>query len=114
MATGVEVFPPPDERLTAWEWARRNLFDGRWNTLLTLLTAGTLLFFASMILRWAAGAHWSVITDNPRFWLMGLMPVELAPRAYWAGGLVAVAVLLTAVGVRVRVQSRILFGLWAG
>jgi len=67
-----------------------------------------------MILRWAARAHWSVITDNPRFWLMGLMPVELAPRAFWAGGLVAAAALLTLGGVRVRVAPRVLFGLWVG
>src|SRR3989304_2779877 len=81
MAARVEVLRPPDERLTAWQWARRNLFDGLWNSLLTLLTVAALLFFASMILRWAARAPWSVITDNPRFWLMGLLPVELAPRA---------------------------------
>ena len=114
MAARVEVLRPPDERLTAWQWARRNLFDGLWNSLLTLLTVAALLFFASMILRWAARAHWSVITDNPRFWLMGLMPVELAPRAFWAGGLVAAAALLTLGGVRVRVAPRVLFGLWVG
>ena len=114
MAARVEVLRPPDERLTAWQWARRNLFDGLWNSLLTLLTVAALLFFASMILRWAARAHWSVITDNPRFWLMGLMPVELAPRAFWAGGLVAAAALLTLGGVRVRVAPRVVFGLWVG
>ena len=114
MATRVEALPPPDERLTTWQWARRNLFDGWWNTLLTLLTAAALLFLASVILRWAARAHWSVVVENPRFWLIGLMPVELAWRAYWAGGLVAAAVLLTVVGVRGRVGPRVLFGLWAG
>src|SRR3989337_1873510 len=114
MAARVEVLRPPDERLTAWQWARRHPFDGLWNSLLTLLTVAALLFFASMILRWAARAHWSVITDNPRFWLMGLMPVELAPRAFWAGGLVAAAALLTLGGVRVRVAPRVLFGLWVG
>src|SRR3970282_2717851 len=114
MAARVEVLRPPDERLTAWQWARRNLFDGLWNSLLTLLTVAALLFFASMILRWAARAHWSVITDNPRFWLMGLMPVELAPRAFWAGGLMAAAALLTLGGVRVRVSSRVLVCLLFG
>ncbi len=114
MAARVEVLVPPEERLSTWQWARRNLFDGLWNSLLTLLTVAALLFFASMILRWAARAHWSVITDNPRFWLMGLMPVELAPRAFWAGGLVAAAALLTLGGVRVRVAPRVLFGLWVG
>jgi len=114
MATRVEVLPAPEERLSAWQWARRNLFDGWLNTLLTLLTGAALVSFVSAILRWAARAHWSVITDNPRFWLMGLMPVELAPRAFWAGGLVAAAALLTLGGVRVRVAPRVLFGLWVG
>src|SRR3989337_4348729 len=114
MAARVEVLRPPDERLTAWQWARRNLFDGLVNTVLTLFTGAALVSFVAAILRWAARAHWSVITDNPRFWLMGLMPVELAPRAFWAGGLVAAAALLTLGGVRVRVAPRVLFGLWVG
>ncbi len=114
MAARVEVLAPPEERLSTWQWARRNLFDGLWNSLLTLLTGAALLFFASMILRWAARAHWNVITDNPRFWLIGLMPVELAPRAFWAGGLMTMAALLTLGGVRVRVAPRVLFGLWVG
>src|SRR3989304_5367194 len=114
MATRVEVLPAPEERLRAWPWGRRNLFDGWLNPLLTLLTGAALVSFVSAILRWAAGAHWSVVADNPRFWLIGLMPVELAPRAFWAGGLVAGAALLTAVGVRARVAPLVLIGLWAG
>lgn len=114
MATRVEALLPPDERFTPWAWARRNLFDGWWNAALTILTAGALIFAASTILRWALAADWTVVTDNPRFWLIGLMPVELARRAYWAGGLVVVAVLLTAMGVRLRVRPRVLLGLWAG
>lgn len=114
MVTRVEALLPPDERFTPWAWARRNLFDGWWNAALTILTAGALIFAASTILRWALAADWTVVTDNPRFWLIGLMPVELARRAYWAGGLVVVAVLLTAMGVRLRVRPRALLGLWAG
>src|SRR3972149_11977223 len=114
VAARVEVLAPPDERLSPWQWARRNLFDGLWNSLLTLLTVAALLFFASMILRWGARAHWNIITDNPRFWLIGLMPVELAPRAFWAGGLMTAAALLTLGGVRGRVAPRVLFGLWVG
>lgn len=114
MVTRVEALLPPDERFTPWAWARRNLFDGWWNAALTILTAGALIFAASTILRWALAADWTIVTDNPRFWLIGLMPVELARRAYWAGGLVVVAVLLTAMGVRLRVRPRVLVGLWAG
>ncbi len=114
MATHVEALLPPDERLTPWDWARRNLFDGWWNTILTAGVTAALLLASVGIVGWATRAHWSVVTDNPRFWLMGLMPVELARRAYWAGGLVAVAALLTVLGARVRVRPRTLVGLWVG
>lgn len=114
MATRAEVLLPPDERLTPWAWSRRNLFDGWWNTLLTAGTAAALLFAAIGIVRWGAGARWSVVTNNTRFWLIGLMPVELARRAYWAGGLVVVAALLTALGLRAKVRPRTLVSLWGG
>ncbi len=114
MAVRADVLLPPDQRLTAWEWARRNLFDGWWNAALTIASTAALLFAATSILRWAAQANWNVITDNPRFWLVGLMPVEFARRAYWAGGLVVLAAILTAIGARARVHTRTLVGLWGG
>jgi general L-amino acid transport system permease protein len=114
VATRADVLLPPDERLTAWAWARRNLFDGWWNAALTIVTGAALLFAGSAVLRWTAGAHWAVVAENPRFWLIGLMPVELAPRAFWAGGLVAVAAALTVLGIRVRVRPPTLVGLWGG
>jgi general L-amino acid transport system permease protein len=114
MTTRADVLLPPDERLKAWAWARRNLFDGWWNAALTIVTGAALLLVGSAVLRWTAGAHWAVVTENPRFWLIGLMPVELAPRAFWAGGLVAVAAALTVLGIRVRVRPATLVGLWSG
>jgi general L-amino acid transport system permease protein len=114
VATRADVLLPPDERLTAWTWARRNLFDGWWNAALTIVTGGALLSIGMGILRWTARAHWAVVTNNPRFWLIGLMPVELVPRAFWAGGLVAVAAALTVLGIRVRVRPPTLVGLWGG
>src|SRR3972149_4935077 len=95
MATRVEALPPPDERLTTWQWARRNLFDGWWNTLLTLLTAAVLLFFASVILRWAARAPWGVgVRVGPRvlfgLWagiIMGVIWVMSPVRLDQIGGL---------------------------
>lgn len=112
MATHVEVLAPPEEQLTFLQWVRRNLFDGTWSTLLTVVATSVLLGVAAVIVRWASRAHWNVITDNPRFWLVGAMPVELAPRAFWAGGLVVVAAALTVTGVRLRVRPRVLVGLW--
>ncbi len=114
MATRVEVLLPPEARVSAWRWVQRNLFDGAWNTVLTVVTAGTVLLFAGRVWEWAAHAHWAVITRNLRFWLIGLMPVELAGRAFWAGGLIAVMALLTASGLRARVRPVTLVGAWGG
>ncbi len=112
MATRVDVLAPPAERLTVREWARRNLFDGVGNSLLTVATAAGLLAAAASLARWAARAHWAVVTENLRFWLVGLMPVEMVWRAYWAGGLVAAMGGLTVVGLRARVAGRRLAAAW--
>jgi His/Glu/Gln/Arg/opine family amino acid ABC transporter permease subunit len=113
MATHVEVLAPPDQRLGPLAWLQQNLFAGVWNTLLTLVTGVVLAAGAVRLGRWVVRARWAVVVDNPRFWLVGPMPLEYAARAYWAGGLIAAAALLTAVGVRTRVAARVLIGLWA-
>jgi His/Glu/Gln/Arg/opine family amino acid ABC transporter permease subunit len=113
MATHVEVLAPPDQRLGPLAWLQQNLFAGVWNTLLTLVTGVVLAAGAVRLGRWVVRARWAVVVDNPRFWLVGPMPLEYAARAYWAGGLIAAAALLTAVGVRARVAARVLIGLWA-
>jgi His/Glu/Gln/Arg/opine family amino acid ABC transporter permease subunit len=113
MAVHVEVLAPPDQRLGPLAWLQQNLFAGVWNTLLTLVTGVVLAVSAVRLGRWVVRARWAVVVDNPRFWLVGPMPLEYAARAYWAGGLIAAAALLTAVGVRARVAARVLIGLWA-
>ncbi len=114
MVTQFHVLMPPSERLTPWQWVHHNLLDGWWNAALTAATAGLLGWAILGMLRWAVQAHWGVVVDIPRLWLVGLMPVELARRAYWAGGLVVLAVVLTVLGVRTRVRPRPLIGLWGG
>jgi len=112
MVSRVDVLPPPEARLTVREWVARNLFDGAWNSLLTLVTAAAIVAAAVRLVRWAAHAPWGVVVDNPRFWLLGPLPVEWTARAYGAGGLVAAAAVLTAAGVRARVRLRPLLALW--
>lgn len=114
MATRVEAVSPPEQRIAPWEWAHRNLFNGVGNSLLTVITAAALAAFITTVVRWARTAHWQVIADNLRFWLVGLMPVELVRRALWAGGLVAMMVVLTVVGLRFRVRPRTLVATWVG
>jgi len=114
MATRVEILVPPGDRLSPVQWAQRNLFDGVWNTVLTLITAAVLLLALTRIAAWIATAHWGVVTDNLRFWVVGLMPVEYVGRALWAGGLVALMVILTYTGVRARVRGLTLAAGWGG
>src|SRR5438552_10527501 len=105
---------PPQIRLSAREWAQRNLFNGTWNTLLTVATFVLLMLVATRLAQWTTHAHWGVIADHPRFWLIGLMPVGLAARAYWAGGLIAVMVPVTVLLARARVQLAALGSAWGG
>lgn len=114
MATHVEFLSPPEEHLSPRQWAQQNLFGGIWNTLLTIVSAAFLAAVFARVARWAVEAHWGIVVDNPRFWLVGPMPVEFAPRAFWAGGLVVIAAVLTGLGMRVRVPARSIVGLWAG
>ncbi len=114
MATRVEALTPPEERLTLLRWVQHNLFDGLWNAILTVTTSVALVAAGVGIARWVAGADWSVVTDNLRFWLVGLMPVEYVGRALWAGGLIAITALLTAVGLRAHVRPRTIAAAWGG
>ncbi|MDR7486062.1 MAG: amino acid ABC transporter permease [Armatimonadota bacterium] len=114
MSTPAVVLAPPEQRSAPLEWLRRNLFDGWLNTALTVVVAACLLWAAGLIGRWAAGAHWDVVTRNLRLWAVGLLPLAHVWRAWWAGGLVAAAAVLTVIGVRARVRPRALAGLWVG
>src|SRR2546428_10081043 len=99
-----QVLAPPQTRLSTREWLQHNLFDGIWNTLFTVVIAALLALVLARVGPWIARAHWGVIADHPRFWLIGLMPVALGLRAYLAGGLLALMALLTLLWVRARVR----------
>lgn len=114
MAVQAQAALPPDQRVSVVQWVRKNLLDGWWNTILTLITVMVLVRVGVAVGAWAIRSSWEIVTNNPRFWLVGLMPVEFARRAFWAGGLVAAAAALTYAGVRVRVRPRVYAGLWTG
>lgn len=87
---------PPATQVGVLGWTKKNLFDGPWNTALTLL----ILFFLWKVIpplinwffiesRWAStsaecyaadGACWSIITYNIRFIIFGLFPPHLQWR----------------------------------
>lgn len=114
MATRAAVLPPPQERPGPYEWAQHNLFDGWLNSAVTIGTAAFLAWFGSLVWRWAAAAQWDIVTANLRLWIVGLLPLPHVWRAWWAGGLVVMAAVLTTVGVSARAPSRALAGLWVG
>ena len=115
MAARIEALPPSrEDRLGALAWLHHNLFDGWGSVLLTLATGAGLVGVLRMVVRWAIHAHWDVVTENPRFWMVGLLPLQHVWRAWWAAGLVGVAILLTILGARAGAARRTLLALWAG
>ncbi|MCG8567439.1 MAG: amino acid ABC transporter permease [Desulfobacterales bacterium] len=84
---------PPVTRRGAIGWAKEHLFDGVFNTLLTLAVLGLLLKLVPPFFKWAIldsvwfstgqvckecpGACWSVIFKNMRFLIFGFYPNDL-------------------------------------
>ncbi|MFZ2445442.1 MAG: amino acid ABC transporter permease [Syntrophobacteraceae bacterium] len=87
-----EEIKPPVTSIGVIGWARKNLFSGKFNSLLTLLILFVLYETVPPFVRWAfvnsvwftgsqackeaAGACWSVVTNNVRFILFGFYPYE--------------------------------------
>jgi len=87
-----ETVKPPLTQVGALGWMRANLFNGRLNSLLTLLTllllwkvvpplvdwalVGSVWFAPPGACRDAGGACWSIITQNIRFILFGFFPYD--------------------------------------
>jgi general L-amino acid transport system permease protein len=99
-AVQAEELRPPVTQIGVIGWARHNLFNGVFNSILTLVT----LFFLGKVVpplfRWAlidsawhttgqacrqaAGACWSIISMNYRFILFGFYPYEQQWRPFLA------------------------------
>ncbi len=114
MATYAGALPPPQNRPGPLAWAHQNLFDGWFNGVLTIGTGTLLIWFAGVLWRWTADAHWEIVTANLRLWVVGLLPLGLVWRAWWAGALLLIAVALTAAALKARAAPRVLAGLWVG
>jgi general L-amino acid transport system permease protein len=84
-----ELKPPPSET-GVLGWMKKNLFDGFFNSLLTIATLYLLWELVPAFVRWAfidsvwfadscsqsSGACWAVITENFRFILFGIYPYD--------------------------------------
>jgi len=90
--TQIEEVKPPITSVGVIGWARNNLFNGWFNSILTLVTLFFLGKTVPPLLRWAfvnsawnttgqgcreaAGACWSIISTNFRFIIFGFFPYE--------------------------------------
>ena len=90
--TPAERLKPPVTSVGAIGWMRSNLFDGYFNSLLTIVTLYALWTMIPPLLRWAfldsawtssgqgcrtaTGACWAIVTENLRFILFGFFPHE--------------------------------------
>jgi len=90
--TEVETLKPPITSIGPIGWVKNNLFNGVLNSILTLVTLFFLWKTVPALLRWAfidsawhttgqacrqaAGACWSIISNNYRFILFGFYPYD--------------------------------------
>jgi general L-amino acid transport system permease protein len=95
-----EVLKPPATSVGVIGWMRANLFNGWFNSILTVVTLFFLWKTVPPLIRWAlidsvwnttgaecrdaAGACWSVITSNFRFIIFGFYPYDLHWRPFLA------------------------------
>jgi general L-amino acid transport system permease protein len=112
----------------SWEWARVNLFNSIFNSVLTLVIAYAIVRLAIPLLNWAivdatfsapndaackarGGACWAFIGDWWKFLLFGRFPEE----SRWRPALVIVIfVAMMLVSSRARLGGKALLGMWAG
>ncbi len=90
--TRIEEIKPPVTDVGVIGWLRQNLFNGVFNSIATILILGFLIKLIPQFIQWAfidsvwftsgqechqaAGACWSVITQNIRFTIFGYFPYE--------------------------------------
>lgn len=96
----VEELKPPIINIGIIGWIRVNLFNGVFNSILTIVTLFLLWKTVPTVLRWAfidstwiangaacrkaSGACWSVISTNIRFIIFGFYPYDLQWRPFFA------------------------------
>lgn len=77
-------------------WARRNLFSGPLNVLISVVLIPLTVYILYGSLHWMfLSARWAVITDNLSVLMIGTFPQEAAWRAWSAAGLLAAQVGIT-------------------
>ncbi len=90
--TETKVIKPPATEVGVFGWMKKNLFNGVFNSIATILILGFAIQFIPQFIQWAfidsvwftsgqechqaKGACWSVVTQNIRFNVFGYYPYE--------------------------------------
>ncbi|HCY84169.1 MAG TPA: amino acid ABC transporter permease, partial [Desulfobacteraceae bacterium] len=96
----IKTIKPPVNRRGVVGWLKENLFNGIFNSVLTIIFLAFIIKFVPPFLKWAfidaswfsdgagckngSGACWSVVTQNLRFVIFGFYPHELHWRPFTA------------------------------
>ena len=87
--------PQRSASLRLRQWVKHNLFDGWFNSGLTLALAIVLIWAVTALLGWILGtANWAVVTENLRLFLVGRYPVEQTWRLWTVGAIALMPIFL--------------------
>ncbi|MFK8184089.1 MAG: amino acid ABC transporter permease [Phormidesmis sp.] len=86
---------PKGIKMTPAAWIKKNLFDGWFNSLLTVVTLLVLGIGFFNLFRWAFTAEWIVVSDNLGLYMSGLYRPEMYWRIWTAFAIVAALAGLT-------------------
>lgn len=74
---------PPITQVGPIAWLRKNLFNGVFNSILTIVCALVIYSIISSLLTWAfTAAEWQVLSSNIQLFFVGRYPAELIWRAW--------------------------------
>lgn len=84
---------PPAQRDEPWTWARRELFSGPLNTVVSVVFGAVLAYVAYRILAFTfVNTEWEVVRRNLRLFMVGRFPIDDLWRVWVAGYLVVAAI----------------------
>ncbi len=82
--------PPPKLKVSPWIWAKKNLFNTWYNSILTVFFFGLIYQLGGGLLHWVVTlADWQVVGVNWRLFLVGRYPSKLYWRVGMAKGVIA-------------------------
>ncbi|MGJ3252146.1 MAG: amino acid ABC transporter permease [Elainellaceae cyanobacterium] len=82
---------PPITQVGPIAWLRKNLFNGVFNSILTIVSALVIYSIISNLLTWAfTAAEWQVLSSNIQLFFVGRYPAELIWRAWMTFSVVVV------------------------